>query len=271
MVSNVQNSAQTPPLSYADRVKKSQRANAASSTSSQRPQPRSQPSPASAATPPNATKGPKSPDAETAAKQQQGAPPVPADRQPSSLDTPRKAIEQRPVNGQTSSGSVDPVAGPSSTPTKKAAAPHTVNVWSLRKEQMARALSQQTTQGTESSSQARTASANDSGPAPAAPTASSSASASTSVQKEPEVSSSIAPPKTVAADIGAPPEEDDDPWIVRPNRAPAAVPLPRLDATSWPEVGKPASLASDQPGTGGASEKDDRSKRDVQGAGQRRG
>ncbi|EKM56538.1 uncharacterized protein PHACADRAFT_253726 [Phanerochaete carnosa HHB-10118-sp] len=277
MMSNVQHSAQSPPLSYADRVKKSQRANAAPSTSSQRPQAGSQSPSASAVTQPNAAKAAKPPAAEPPAKLQQVAPPAPTDRQSSSPVTPRKAAEHKPINGQPSSSTVDPVAGPSSTPAKKAAAPPMVNVWSLRKEQMARAHSQQTTKSSESSSQAPVLSLKDPSPASTAPiasiasTASSSASASTFAQKEPEASSSTLPPKPAAADLPASTEEEDDPWVVQPNRAPTAVPLPRLDATSWPEVGKALSSASNPQGSSGGVEKDDKNKREAQGSGQRRG
>ena len=269
MVSNVQNSAQTPPLSYADRVKKSQRANAASSTSSQRPPARSQPSSASVSVPPTAAKGAKSPDTESAAKQPQGAPPAPVDLQPSPPDTPRKASESKPVNGQASSSSVDPVAGPSSTPVKKTTAPPAVNVWNLRKERMAQAHTQQPGKGSESSPLAQTSTTNDPGPISATPATSSSVSASIPAQKEPEASSSAPPPKAAAADSRAPTEEDDDPWVVRPNRAPAAVLLPRLDATSWPEVGKPPTSVTNPAVSNG--ERDDKSKRETQSGGQKRG
>ncbi|GJE86439.1 LAM domain-containing protein [Phanerochaete sordida] len=273
MVSNVQNSAQPPPLSYADRVKKSQRANAAPSTSAPRPQARAQPPPAGAAAIPNAAKAANPPAAEPLAKQQpQGDFPAPSASQPSSPDTPRKAPEQKPLNGQPSSSSVDPVAGPSSAPAKKPAAPPAVNVWSLRKERMAQVLSQQTAKSPDSSLQPAAATTSDSSTAPPPPAASSSAPVSTSAQKEPEASSSAVPTKAVSPDVQTPNEEEYDPWVVRPNRAsPAvAVPAPRLDATSWPEVGKAHSTTPPQPGGSGSADRDEKGKKEAQGSGQRR-
>lgn len=271
MVSNVQNSAQPPPLSYADRVKKSQRNAAPSAGSAPRPSAQAQ-APSAAIAAPSAPKVVK-PSAIDSSAKQQGAPSAAADRPaPSSPDTPRKAVEPKQANGEASRASAaDPVAGPSTVSAKKASAPPAVNVWSLRQEK-ARMLSQQSPRGPDFPSPAAIPTGNN---PISIPSASAQASASTdSGRKDVEVGNSTSVTAAAAAAAAAGLVHEEDPWTVRPHLAPTAVPLPHLDATSWPEVGKgtsPNASLSQEVATGGNAERDERVKKETSGSGSRRG
>lgn len=273
MVSNVQDSMPVlQPLSYADRVKKSQRKDAVPAGIPQRQQPRSMPSPLSSATL-SAPKVAKPPALEPSVQQREV--PALADRPAqSSPDVTAKPPKAKPVNGETSSSSVDPMAGLSSVPVKKVAPQPAVNVWSLRKEQMARAHTQQVPRGSDPSSQATTSSASVPDSTPVS-SLSGQISASASVEvKDAELVGDETTPDPTGSGSTAPGEEDEYTWVVRPHLAPAAVPLPPLDATSWPEVGK-ASLehpsSSSQAENSGGSEREEKAKKEAQGSGQRRG
>ena len=168
------------------------------------------------------------------------------------------------------------MAGPSSTTLKKVAAPPAVNVWSLRKEQMVKAQSQQLPRGSDLSAQAPTSNASAPNSTPLPPLSSDPTLTSTTVETTDSESIGNAgnetTPDLACVDPAVPVEEDEDPWIVRPYLAPAAVRLPALDATSWPEVGKAPSVATPPPAqTGnGGSEREEKGGRE-QGGGQRRG
>jgi hypothetical protein len=272
MSSNVQNSIRPPPLSYADRVKKSQRSDLSAAATAQRPQARSNlssPSPAGLSAPKVASSS-----GDLLAKQH-GATQVTSDRQASSSpDTVRKATEKRLVEEETSSSNAGPVAGPSSEPVKRVAAPPVVNVWSLRKEQMVRVHSQQPLRTVGPSSRASSSNVKPAILSPPASATLGQPSTPTSVQKDTETAVSSPPNAAVTLSTPTRNEDDADTWVVRPHLAPTAIPLPRLDAMSWPEVGKdPSPQASSLAQTGEivVSEKEERNKKETQGGGQRRG
>lgn len=262
MVSPVPNAAKSPPLSYADRVKKSQRNGAANASPAQRPLSQSVTSPVASPR----TNGPQgtvfSPSATVSSKSSSEVSKSPQ-RQPIAPPQAEKSTAPRQTNGEAHPADVEPVAGPSSSTSKKVPAPPGANVWDLRKVHLAakvapQSLPQQPGEAYQGlpASKGPTASAPPADIAPPAPS-----------QKNISVT-----PATKSAPVQERPlaratEEDEDAWVVRPDRAPAAVRLNRLDASSWPEVGKaPVNGVGDV----GDAAKEDKGKKDSQGPASRK-
>ena len=270
MVSNVQDSTPAPPLSYADRVKKSQRKDNPASGSVQRPQTRSQPSTSTSASSSAPTVA-KPPTYESSAKPQGGT--TAADRSiPSSSNTARTAFAT-PINGEANVNVQDSTAGPSSGTVKKAAAPTKANVWTQRTEKMAKVLAQQTQGPSELPAQPSASSANAPHTGVAAPFSGQVSTIPPAPLKESEVVTGETTSDHNVSEVRIPAEDDEDAWVVRPHLAPAAVPLPALDASSWPEVGKAPSgdaVSSSQAANSG-SEVEDKTKKETQSGGTKRG
>lgn len=138
-------------------------------------------------------------------------------------------------NGDVNQNGDSAISAPSAAVQKQASAP-SVNVWAMRKEQMAaRGISQPP--------------ANPAFPLPSESSASvlvpsqSSSSPSTLLPSTSGTSSSSKPSLTVPASNGhlVPPSAHDDPFVVRPGRSPPILSPPAIDdAESWPEVGQAA-------------------------------
>ncbi|KIP09904.1 hypothetical protein PHLGIDRAFT_287983 [Phlebiopsis gigantea 11061_1 CR5-6] len=269
MVSNVQDSAPAPPLSYADRVKKSQRKGSPASGSAQRPQSRTQPS--SSISAPSSTRGVAKPPADGSSARPQEAATATDCTIPPLLDSTRTSFAN-PINGEANLNVQALAAAPSSSTGKKAAVPPKANVWTQRTEKMAKVLSQQTSRATDVPAQ----------PLPSSDDASHTGVAAASPSQAPTIPPTVKEVDPVvgevtsapnAADIRISAEDDEDAWVVRPHLAPTAVPLPALDASSWPEVGQAPSgdaVSSSQTANSGG-EPENKAKKGTQGSGTKRG
>ncbi|OCH84757.1 hypothetical protein OBBRIDRAFT_839472 [Obba rivulosa] len=222
------------PLSYADRAKKAQNL---------KPQnaPQQRISPQNASAPSSSIPAPNAPSSSTMTTSRPSSP------------VPAPASTVKGSNGDASHADLSPA--PSAAPQQKAAAPPPVNVWTLRKEQMAAQVRARTNQGP--SQEKPPPSKDDSeqtiSPSPFSPQAVAfsntlPAVATTSATAQNIANHHTSPATTpVSATNGHAPlpnSPSDDPFIVRPNIAPRPVVQPATlppaidDAESWPEVGK---------------------------------
>lgn len=253
MVPSAQLASANPPIqSYAERARKAQNArsspqvaqqrsisqNASSSTAGSTTTAAASSAAArpSAHTPPStASKTPASSHPVNDARSSTTSHPPPSSSSKSA--TPPAAdhpVEPR-SNGDVNQNADSAISAPSAAVQKQAPAP-SVNVWAMRKEQMAaRGISQPP--------------ANAAFPLPSESSASllvpsqSSSSPSTLLPSTSGTSSSSKPSLAVPASNGhlAPPSAHDDPFVVRPGRSPPILSPPAIDdAESWPEVGQAA-------------------------------
>ena len=246
--------AANPPLSYAERVKKAQNAKPSAQSAPQRSvsqgafpmisaasssavRPAAAPTPSAA--PLKATPStPLSSDSRISS-----AAPLSSSSKPTMPPSHDVALEPRPNGDLTSQpGSDSGASAPNSAPAPKQAAAPPVNVWNVRKEQMARVLTQ-------------------SRPSQSLPSSQSAPSALLSPTKESFQEISLVPPVSAiaGADVvstrtspapktnghSTPPTtvDYDDPFVVRPGRSPASLSQtpPAIDDTeNWPEVGQAA-------------------------------
>lgn len=232
MVSPAPSAPQNPPvLSYADRAKKARSANSQPSSST-RPQsqlpPANPPPPttASAALPvlntapdPGASLTPASGSANHRPSQQKASPSTSGDSELPVQDTPNDANLHNAK-----------LPSPISEPPTKSAAPPKVNVWNLRKEQMAQARATSHTQAVPGSANSRTAQPQEASVSHA-PDGPSSTNGSTTV-----ASGSSQKPSINGNGIDTPQHGQKKSPTTQVSRA---VP-PVDDATSWPTVGTAA-------------------------------
>lgn len=227
-------STQNPPLSYADRVKKSQgippSSASTSAPSATRPIPRSISTSSSSAPPPpkpaQAQASLSTGNVEIAAKEEQLA---------VSTDSVSKPTD---TNGGLDVTHASPVGGSSSAPASKVTSPPVVNVWNVRKAQMARGLPSQPLSDPSSS----TAQKHSSNPSPNTSIPPSSAASpsinGSSIPASQQNGRNAHPPADINGSdsklkvLRDPPEQ---PQFAQGN----TTRVPDLeDASAWPEVGK---------------------------------
>lgn len=156
---------------------------------------------------------------------------------------------------------------------QKAAVPPKVNVWAQRTEKMAKVLSQQITGSTDTPTQPQKIGGAASHTSAAASSASQVSAVLPAAPQEADTAAGEASSSGSAPSARVPGEDDAEAWVVRPHLAPAAVPLPPLDASSWPEVGKapPEDVAPSGQGPSGEGELEGKTKKETQGSGTKRG
>ncbi|KAI0360522.1 hypothetical protein OH77DRAFT_692424 [Trametes cingulata] len=252
-----------PPLSYAERAKKaaqnarpppqvapqrsiSQGASSSTASSTAPPAPTSAPPrPAALASPPTAPKASRSGHStagDALAPPATSHPPPASSSQPATPPAADPAAEPKPNGDVNHNGDSASVAAVPSPPVQKQASAPPVNVWNIRKEQMAaRVLNQPRPTNSTSPlpNQNSAAAAAVSPPQSSALDASTLPASVSSTSPNP----SMKPSPTVAPINGhlPPSAELDDPFVVRAGRTPPKPSPPAIDdAESWPEVGQAA-------------------------------
>ncbi|KAI0711116.1 hypothetical protein C8T65DRAFT_184549 [Cerioporus squamosus] len=256
MVAPASSIAANQPLSWAERAKKAQ------NTKPQQPPPRHAPQSTSSASPAassssaartgpvipppsisKASSGNGSPDSHISSSIAHAHPP--SFPKPATSASASATHHEHKLNGDVNHHGDSPSTGPSATAAQKQTAVPPVNVWSIRKEQMAaRALSQSRSTTGQSSAPGLLSpppqSSQHPSPTPIAPAGTSPAAAPNS---PPAVSISALTPSTNGELATRSTAENDDPFVVKPGRSPSSLnPSPPAidDKESWPEVSQAA-------------------------------
>ncbi|CDO73676.1 hypothetical protein BN946_scf185015.g4 [Trametes cinnabarina] len=247
-----------PPLSYAERARKAQNAkpafqlaaqrSAAQGASSNNVNSTASTAPGSAAARPagltaSPATGSRASLSGSAADMKTSSTTIPSLAASSSKPTtPLNAerLAEHKSNGDVNVNGDSQSSAPSAPPVQKQASAPPVNVWNIRKEQMAaRALNQARPANPSAPAPTRSSTSLLS-PQPLVPLEGSSLSASSSHTSP---NPSVKPSPTMSATNGpmASPPEHDDPFVVRPGRSPPNASPPAIDdAENWPEVGQAA-------------------------------
>ncbi|KAI0635318.1 hypothetical protein C8Q77DRAFT_697325 [Trametes polyzona] len=239
--------ANSPPLSYAERAKKAQNARSPPQVAQQRAVSQGTPSSAANSTSTAPTFASSRPAGLVSSSiSSKASPPshLAGDAQPSSASQPHSAATSKVATPSTgdqpaasrSNGDVNHAGDSAPSAQKQTSAPP-VNVWAVRKEQMAaRGLSQSRSTNSVSAMPSHY-------PAPALATSQSApdavplaASASAASTSAPAKTSSATP--SINGQLAAA-SDYDDPFIVKPGRSPPTLTPPAIDdAESWPQVGQ---------------------------------
>ncbi|RDX54678.1 hypothetical protein OH76DRAFT_988632 [Lentinus brumalis] len=250
MVAPASSTAASQPLSWAERARKAQNhksqqpsRHTVQSTSLASPAASSSMAARTVSSPsvPKASSGNGNPNSQTPPSTAH-APPSSSSKTATTASTSPTLAEGKP-NGDVHHHGDSPSSGPSSVPKQTTVPP--VNVWSIRKEQMAaRALSQSNPTAGQSSASSHLSppppSSQHPSPTPVAPASTSPAAPSSN---SPVLSTGALTPSTNGHLAPHPTAEHDDAFVVKPGRSPSSFhPSPPAidDQESWPAVSQAA-------------------------------